>query len=147
MIEGRRRGDRDLLWGLERPVVARPWWQLALFEDRQRIDRRRGAAGVPMCAPIDPGPNRVDFVFAERVATHRHTWVIEPGNHPIQSAVFGSPGHERRSPGTSLERRLPRAKVKARELRRLSVAVPAASLHDRPDLVGKRDGLILRQDG
>ena len=134
-----RGGHRGLLRQLERPVLARPVRQQGVLERGQGGVGARGPALVPVRAVVDPGADGHELGVAQRVAGHGHRGIVEAGQHPEEPAVLGAPRHEGRPADAALDRGLPRPQVQIRELRRLAVAVPAASLEDRPDVVGEGD--------
>ena len=138
LVVGRGR-HRRLGGEPERPVVARPVGQHGVLERGQRGVGARGPARVPVRAVVDPGADGHELGVAQRVASHGHRRIVEAGQHPVEPAVLRAPRHQGRAADAALDRGLPRPQVKLRELRRLAVAVPAASLEDRPDVIGEGD--------
>ncbi len=91
--------ERRLHRRLERPVAAFLVGDRPVFERGHRRRARRGGrrgAGVPAGAVVDPPLQRVDLGGGERLAAHRHRRLFEPGDLPVQPALVGLAGHQRR---------------------------------------------------
>ena len=147
VIERLRGRHRRLPRVPERPVVAGARRQLVVLERGQRVGGRRHLAGVPVRPLVDPGADRGELRVAQRIAGHRHGGLVETGHHPEQEAVLGPPRHDGRTLGTALQRAVAAAQIQVGELGRLAVAVPAGPLHDRADVIGEVDRLVLGAGG
>ena len=147
VVELARGRHRRLLRVPERPVVAGARRQLVVLERGQRVGGGGHFAGVPVRALIDPGADRRELRVAERIAGHRHGGLVEAGHHAEQKAVLGPAGHDGGALGAALESAVAAAQIQVGELGRLAVAVPAGPLHDRADVIGEVDRLVLGAGG
>ena len=140
--------NRGLNWQLEGPILPRVGRQGRVFQGGhdighrggQGIRHRRGGAGIPVGALVDPGANGRDLGVSQPAAVHRHRRLLESRDPPVQPALVGASRNDRRAHVTALEGTLSRAQVELGKLRGFPMAAPATPLHDRPNILGKRDG-------
>src|SRR5262249_30636800 len=95
-------------------------------------------SGIPMRTLIDPRFDRGNLVAGE-LAIHRHGWPFEARDAPVQSAFLCFAWNNRRPFFAALKCALERTQVQLRKLHCFAVALQAAILQNRLNVLCVRN--------